>query len=221
MAVLVPSRGRPGSMGRLVTAMEATCRGDTVLVPGLDEDDPSLPEYRDVLAGRWPAEVRAGLRQVVGWLNELAVPRTLDYRVIGTIGDDNVPRTDGWDVAIMEALGKAPFAFGNDLYPFRPPGALCCHVFTRPEVIAALGYLGPPALRHSYVDDAWMAWGQAAGIEFLEDVIIEHLHFTTGAPMDESYRQSQGHAGADATAFAAYRDGGAMAADIARIRAVL
>jgi hypothetical protein len=227
-------------MKRLIESMRETCRGDTILVAGLDSDDPALAGYpvpvkrsTEPVTGfgsRRPGpvappgpvyEVRPGLRQVVAWLNELAVKRTGQYRVLGTIGDDNVPRTDGWDVRLMEALEKTPFAFGNDLYPHRPPGALCCHVFIRSEIVAALGCFGPPVLRHSYVDDAWMAWGRAAGITFLEDVIIEHLHFTTGAPMDESYRQSQDLAGADAAAFAGYRDGGAMAADIAKIMSVL
>ena len=43
-----------------------------------------------------------------------------------------------------------------------------------------------------YVDDAWMAWGQAVGIEFLEDVVIEHLHPTAGkSETDASYETSE------------------------------
>ena len=187
LLLAVPSRGRPQSIARLWEAMSATCRADTRLLVGLDEDDPwregypEGPEY----------EVRAGLRQVVAWSNALAVPRTGDYRAIGAIGDDNLPRTDGWDVRILEALESAPFAFGNDLYPSRPPGSLCCHVFCRSEVIKTLGYFGPPVIRHMYVDPVWMAWGTATGITFLPDVILEHLHYTAGkSPVDESYALS-------------------------------
>jgi hypothetical protein len=122
LLLAVPSRNRPASIARLWDAMANTCRTDAELVVGLDEDDPQRPEYPP-----GPEyEVRAGMHQVVAWTNELAVPRASMYRAIGAIGDDNVPHTDGWDVKIMGALEKTPFAFGNDLYPGRAPGTLCC-----------------------------------------------------------------------------------------------
>ena len=43
-----------------------------------------------------------------------------------------------------------------------------------------------------YVDLAWMTWGHVAGITFLPDVKIEHMHFMEGkAPFDESYQRSR------------------------------
>lgn len=216
LLVAVPSRGRPDNLARLMDAMADTCRGDTHLVVGLDTDDPERwaypegPEY----------EVRPGLRQVVGWLNALIVPRVDDYRFVGHLGDDNVPRTIGWDVRIMEALRRTPFAFGNDLYPLRTPGSLATHVFTRVEVVTALGYFGPPVLRHMYVDNAWQAWGEATGMTFLPDVVIEHLHYTVGkAPVDESYTASSAHMATDAARWSVYvRDPAGLVGDIARIR---
>jgi hypothetical protein len=228
LLLVVPSRGRPQSVDRLWTAMQETCRGQTDLVVGLDEDDPLLLEYSETgldpasgdLSGGPEFVIESGLHQVVAWVNHLAVPRAQDYRFTGHIGDDNLPVTEGWDVAIMEALGKTPFAFGNDLYALRPPGSLCCHIFMRSEIIAALGYFGPPCLRHSYVDDVWMAWGKAAGITFLDDVIIEHLHDTVGkSEPDSNYRASRALMGADSVAYARYcADDDGLAADIRKIR---
>ena len=212
LLVVVPSRGRPQNIGRLADAMAATCRGDTTLIVGLDDDDPTAGQYPD-----GPAyEVRAGLRNVVPWINELAVPQVGNFRWIGHIGDDNVPLTDGWDVAIMEALEATPFAFGNDLYP-RAPGSLCCHVFTRSDVIGRLGYFGPPSIRHMYVDVAWMAWGVKTGITYLHDVILEHRHFTTGAPHDDVYATSQALIPSDLERWHDYCNSGQLNADIARI----
>lgn len=186
LALVVPSRSRPWNIARLWEAMGQTCRGDTTLVVGLDQDDPLResyppgPEY----------VVRDGLRYVVPWINELAVPAAREYRFVGHIGDDNVPRTVGWDVSLTSALADTPFSFGNDLYP-RTPGSLCCHLFCRSEVILALGYLGPPGFRHMFVDNVWMAWGTAVGITYLHDVVLEHMHYTVGkAPVDESYLAS-------------------------------
>lgn len=205
LLLAVPSRGRPGNIARLHDAMTATCRADTVLVVGLDEDDPCLPEYLWYQNEQgWAAVIRPGLRSVVPWINAIAVPRARYYRAIGHIGDDNVPMTDGWDVRIMSALEHSPFAFCNDLYP-RPPGSLSCHVFMQSEVTQRLGYFSPPEPVHMYTDVIWMAWGTATRIIYLHDVVIEHRHFTTGkAPFDESYGLSNSRIPADLDAYHAY-----------------
>ncbi len=206
LAVLVPSRGRPGNINRLVEAMGETCRGDTTLVVGLDEDDPTRGEY-------WPAFADTENREpvvrppqrLVAWLNELATERADDYRFLGHIGDDNVPRTVGWDVRIMESLERNLFCFGDDLDPGREKGSLSIHVFMRSEVVRKLGYMGPPAIQHMYVDPVWFAWGQATSIEFLEDVVLEHLHYSLGrSPLDDSYEHSTGLIPQDCAAYNAY-----------------
>lgn len=215
MILLVPSRGRPHNITRLVQSMQDTCQGETRLAVGLDRDDPALPLYPSIVPHRY--EVRSGMRQVVAWINHLAVQFAGECDAIGTVGDDNVFRTPGWDLRIAEALERTPFAFGNDLYP-RAPGSLCCHVFCRSEIVARLGYLGPPQLRHMYVDPVWMAWGQAAGITYLHDVIVEHLHYTNGkAAYDPSYAASVGFMGADESAYREYCRSGRLNADIRKI----
>lgn len=229
LLLVVPSRGRPESVRRLMEAMRDTCRADTKLLVGLDDDDPAKLAYFNVakdLAGsldfEWELVVRPDLRGVVPWLNHLAVERAGDCRFIGTIGDDNVPRTDGWDLRVTEALERVPFCFGDDLYPGRPTGTLCCHVFMRSAIVKTLGYMGPPALKHMYVDPAWMAWGEAVGIEFLPDVVLEHMHYSAGkSEMDESYAASTALIPEDLDRFNAYcADPEGLNADIARLRGI-
>lgn len=183
--------------------MQATCQGETDLVVGLDSDDETIGEYPD-----GPGyEIRGDMqRQVVGWINALAMPRAGKYRAIGHFGDDCIPRTPGWDRRVMQALGRKPLAFGDDLErDQRPEGSLPTHVFMLSRVARKLGYFGPPAMQHMYVDFAWMAWGDAAGITYLPDVIIEHMHFLGGkAPMDDSYRLSRQLTGRDLAAMQGY-----------------
>lgn len=212
---MVPSRGRPLNIRRLWLAMQDTCRGDTHLLVGLDEDDPCLEEY---LALEGPEyEVRSNLRQVVAWLNVLAMPRLNEYWAVGTVGDDNVPMTGSWDLRIMEALDQTPFAFGNDLYP-RAEGSLACHVFARSEIIGDLGYFALPSLRHM-ADLAWQAWGEACGITFLRDVIIEHLHFTNRkSEPDQTYLDASACGGEDMIEFQRYiADPDGLNADVTRM----
>lgn len=207
LAVIVPSRGRPQNIARLHEAMNRTCRGQTDLIVGVDDDDPHLDDYRTFTGGT--VVIRPGLKgRLVQWLNELAVPKARTHRFVGHIGDDNVPHTVGWDVRIMESLERNLFCFGDDLDPGRPAGSLSIHVFMQSEVIKRLGYMGPPSIRHMYVDPVWFAWGNATSIEFLPDVVIEHLHYTISgkALEDESYRASTGLIPTDCANYNQYCD---------------
>lgn len=190
LAIVLPSKGRPHNMTRLLEAMEKTCEGDTTLIVGLDLDDPTRASYP-----QGPTYVvEDGLqRKVVQWINLLAVPRVKEYRFIGHFGDDCVPRTPGWDVRLMEALEHTPLAFADDMeYGQRPAGSLPTHIFMRSNVVRKLGYVGPPEIQHMYVDLAWFAWGNKTGITYLPDVQIEHMHFLEGkAIMDASYQLSR------------------------------
>jgi hypothetical protein len=220
LALIVPSRGRPQNVERLVDAMEKTCRGDTQLVVGVDrdEDEKTLEAYQALT----PSDlvVRDGLRgRLVEWLNVLARSRARSFRYLGHIGDDNVPLSDGWDVRVMESLERqAPvgFCFGDDLDPGRPPGSLSIHIFMTAEVVRRLGYMGPPRLRHMYVDPVWYAWGTATTIDFLPDVVLEHRHYTLGrSPRDASYEASTGLIPADCAAYNEYcRDPAGLNGDI-------
>lgn len=193
--------------------MAETCTGDTTLLVGLDADDPVSGDYPDGVS----YVVRPDLHKVTAWCNELVVPRTGDYRYVGHIGDDNVPRTPGWDTAVMAALEKTPFAFANDQYP-RAPGSLCCHIFMRSEVVETLGYFGPPSIAHMYVDVVWMAWGTACGITYLHGVLIPHLHYTTGSsPHDQTYAVSFSGTSDDLDAWHGYCRSGQLNADIRKL----
>ena len=214
MLVVVPSRGRPGNIERLHRAMLQTCSLDTQLVVGLDTDDEH--NYQRIDGVEY--EVRDDLHYVTGWNNELVKGRLGDYEIIAAgIGDDNLPRTTYWDTQVKWALEQVPFAFCNDLYP-RAPGSLSCHMFMRREVVEKLGYVGPPSIAHMYVDVAWMAWGLACGVKYLHEVIVEHMHFTTGKSQNDStYSGSQALIGPDLENWHAYGRNGGLNADIEKL----
>jgi hypothetical protein len=203
LAVLVPSRARPGNAARLLDAMEQTCTADTKLVLGLDADDPYLDDY-------WQLDceqvVKPNLHhKLVEWLNVMAHERS--ESLIGHVGDDNVPRTVGWDEQVHESLERNEFCFGNDLDPGRPPGSLSIHIFMRRTVVDRLGYMGPPQIQHMYVDPVWYAWGNATSIEYLDDAVLEHMHYSLGrSERDESYNFSTGLIPRDCRAYNDYCD---------------
>lgn len=173
--------------------MDQTCRGHTLLVVGVDDDDPALDDYLAI--GGCRIVTQHGLRgRLVDWLNVLSAEYAQSYRYLGHIGDDNIPSTDGWDVRVVESLaaqGDIGFCFGDDLDPGRTKGSLTIHIFMTSEVVRRLGYMGPPSIAHMYVDVCWQAWGTATSLEYLPDVILEHRHYSLGkAKIDESYAAS-------------------------------
>jgi hypothetical protein len=193
--------------------MAGTCRGDTDLIVAVDDDDPA--NYRSLDLTTLVTGPRLSL---VGWLNVLATEYADQYDNIGHFGDDNLPRTIGWDVRIEESLERNLFCFGNDLDPGRVPGSLSVHVFMRSEVVDKLGYMGPPSIQHMYVDPVWFAWGAATSIEYLGDVVLEHLHYTLGkSPADESYRRTTALIPEDLQAYKDYYWGGHMNHDIKKL----
>lgn len=198
--------------------MDQTCRADTRLIVGLDLDDPSTPEY---LALDRPGVQFVCDSQVtlVEWINRLAIPAAKEHRYIGHIGDDNVPRSVGWDARIIESLKRqrTGFCFADDLDPGRQPGSLSIHIFMTANIIQKLGYMGPPSIQHMYVDPVWYAWGQATSIEFLGDVVLEHMHYSLGkSPRDETYNLSTARIPEDCTRYNDYCEDG-LNADIRKL----
>jgi hypothetical protein len=129
LLVITPSRGRPQRLREMLDACLALSAADTDIVVGCDDD---LDGYRE-LAGRysdgrvrWFGGPRTGF---AGWTNRLAsrytqadpdgdghLPR---YRAFASLGDDHIPRTQGWDKLLLEAIdqmGGSGIAYGNDLF---------------------------------------------------------------------------------------------------------
>ncbi len=181
LLVIVPSRGRPHNIARLVEGW-STAESAHLLV-AVDDDDPTRAEYDA------PWLITGPRRRLGPTLNRLAVKYAPSYRMIGFMGDDHLPRTLGWDTAVRSALDEmgTGIVYGDDLLQHeRLPTA----VFMTSDIVEALGYMSPPDQVHLFLDDFWLALGrQARCIRYLPDVVIEHLHpFAHKAPMDERYR---------------------------------
>jgi hypothetical protein len=127
--------------------------------------------------------VKPGMRgRLVEWLNRLAVAAATvqvhrAYRRRQRSAHRRLGRADHREPATASTVG---FCFGDDLDPAahaREPVDPHLHDL---DVIRRLGYMGPPRIQHMYVDPVWYAWGQATSIEFLPDVVLEHMHYSLG-----------------------------------------
>lgn len=219
LLVIVPSRGRPANVARLIGALEHTMGSEGELALGLDDDDPALPETRDVIAtAPFPVRVRVGRRNTwAGWTNEIAVPAADRFRALCSLGDDHVPLTPGWDIQLINAIraaGGTGFAYGDDLLQGH---RLPTSVVISSDIVRTVGWLCQPSLRHYFADNVRKSLGDAAGcIRYLPDVIIEHRHRTRTGHSDATYAEALAHWTADRAAYDTWR-AERMAEDVRKI----
>jgi hypothetical protein len=216
LLIIVPTRGRPTSMARLVHALRATSQAATDLVFASDDDDEASAHAAAALGIYCVTGPR---NHLVGWTNVVARHCTGRYRALASLGDDHVPCTPGWDRLLLEAIdamGGTGFAYGNDLLQ---GAALPTAVAVSSNIVSALGWMCEPSMRHYCIDNVWKDLGEGAGcLAYRPEVIIEHVHPLAGkADPDATHLQSTAR---DAEDFAAYRHWKLwrMTADIATLQ---
>lgn len=187
--LLVPTRSRPDNAKEVLQAhKEFSCRTDLTFI--VDDDDPTLPEYRSAVGVEYIYTVTNKSRGMAWPLNYVAKKFSKSgYEFFSFIGDDHRFRSPDWDVKLMQAIGSKPgIGYGNDLLQgARLPTA----VVMSASIVQELEGMVPPNMRHLYLDNFWKQLGEDLGnLNYLSDVIIEHLHPVAGkAEWDEGYRE--------------------------------
>ena len=197
--VIVPTRGRPDASLEFHKEFLAKSMISDLMF-AIDEDDAdSYPRIDGVL---YEVNPRMGMN---GTLNYVATKYADKYKYIAFMGDDHRVRTFGWDLVMAERIGSLGVAYGNDLIQGQ---ALPTSVMMSSKIIKAIGYMAPPKQKHMYLDNFWLDLGtRLNAIHYLEDVIIEHLHFSVGkSDMDSSYQETNDSAiyNADKVAYDEY-----------------
>lgn len=221
IAVLVPSRGRPQNIARLIKGFEETAADleNTHLIVGVDDDDVTKDEYLKLAAPFLRIIVGPRLR-LAGTLNEIAVQHMDSYDILGFMGDDHLPRTKGWDDRMRADMVPMGVLYGNDL--IQGPN-LPTEVFLDSEIVKRLGYYVPKGFIHLFLDNTWKTWGERVGtLKYLNDVVIEHLHFINGkAEHDAGYVEVNAPEvwSADEVRYNTYVSSGELDEDIRKLRA--
>ena len=208
LLIVMPSRGRPQNIARLLDAVHATARLRTLVHVAVDDDDETLPQYQAVMAkaGKPGDALETGPRKGLGgWTNEVAVRRAGEFRFLASFGDDHRPRTPGWDRALVAAIGEmggTGFAYPWDGVREDIPEA----VVMSSDIVQALGWMCEPSLSHYFVDNVWADLGRHAGcIRYLRAVAVDHLSPTSGKVAgDATYAASSEKITADHEAYAAW-----------------
>lgn len=213
LTVIVPSRGRPQNIVRLMQEWHDT-QADARLCVVVDADDPTRAQY--------PGEpLVVERKRLCPTLNEVAMTVSTPY--VGFIGDDHSVKVPGWDALVCENLASmgTGIVYGDDGLV---GAALPTAWFMTTNIVHALGYMVPPGLIHLYADNAIHILGQRTGcLRYLPELSVEHLHPAAGkAPWDARYAEvnSQAQYHADQAAYDAYVSL-ALDEDVAKIMALM
>lgn len=181
---ILPSRGRPNNVKRLIEAWSRT-GASTPVELCLDADN--APQYEALqMPSCWKVVVGLRSRLLSGIYND-CFKRNPDEPWYGFIADDVVPLTNDWDVRLIEAAGRAGMAVpdgGHDMN-----GAP--HFVLGGDLVRSVGWLSLPGLDRLYIDTVWQNIAERRGVlRSVPHVVLEHRHFSNGkALMDSTYQK--------------------------------
>lgn len=227
LLVIVPSRGRPQNLPRMVDAWRDTgAFGRAALLFAVDADDPEIGAYRD--AHRAAAFLPVGMYVAARWepmvtkLNHVAFQHSQGPFALGFAGDDHVPRTPGWAARYLDELHalRTGIVYGDDGMQGE---ALPTQWAMTADIVRALGRMVPADVEHLYCDNAIQELGLKADcLRYLPDVLIEHMHPMAGkAASDHGYARVNHpeQYGRDQKAFLEWTTG-LMGIQVAAVRAL-
>lgn len=183
LLVIVPSRGRPQNIDRLVTTIRATTKRVDILVCLDDDDAANYPRLPGV-------EYRVGPRvRFCATVNEASADFTR-YPYFAVLGDDVVPETIGWDEKLIAPLRGKPFGISYGADGNWPNGELPTHIVVTSTMQKTLGWLCVPGLIHLCADMGWLDLGNALNaLHYCPDVSMQHYHRWGGRAADDATYQ--------------------------------
>lgn len=198
LAMICPTRGRPEAVHRMGDAWERTWAhqdnvfGVSKLFWIVDADDPELAGYKKAIDEYEWMDVGSIPKwmPMVPKLNWAARQLSTMFTCVGFLGDDHLPRTDGWALRLAAALDNMPSAtgivYGRDGLRDK---ALPTWWAMSSNIVAKLGRMVPADVQHLYCDNSIYQLGAKSGtLEYLDDVLIEHMHpVAAKAEWDPSY----------------------------------
>ena len=177
LLVIVPTRGRPQNAARAMNTWVTTGAFDHAdLCFAVDSDDQEATRYGLLAGGPAIFQWHSGWVPMVHKLNRAARALVPEYRYVAFMGDDHIPRTDGWALRYCEELAEmgTGIVYGNDLIQGHK---LCTQWAMTTDIVRALGRMVPAPVEHMYCDNSIMDLGLAVDrIRYLPGVRIEHAH---------------------------------------------
>jgi hypothetical protein len=191
LLMMCPTRGRPDRVLDMLRSFYATRSEGTKIILITSEDDPKYSTYEIVLYSEHHLCIKS---RYLPDKQNYVVNLYPDVPYYGSVNDDHIFRTKGWDTQLIEAIEKQGngwgLACGNDLMNANwfehqhPSGCVISG-----NIVRALGYYDYPKF-HSYRIDTWEQelFNGIKRLFFVPEVTIEHCHaHRNKAAVDENY----------------------------------
>lgn len=207
LALIVPTRGRPENIRKVISAWDFTNAWDVAdLVLAVDADDPEIRRYHELAAEHEHPDTGEDLFRVIEYTSWLPMAAKLNataarlaaegtYFALGFAGDDHLPQTINWAeryLTVLHELGTG-MVYGDDGYQGRK---LSTEWAITADVVTVLdGRMVPAPVEHMYSDNSMMDLFDLAGaVRHLPEVRVEHFNPYAGgkAPMDDQYKRVNG-----------------------------
>lgn len=172
---LIPSRGRPDKVERLIASGRPTERGLIII------DADQLHAYEHIkMPANWQLVAWPAAR--IGDHFNHAFKEYPDEPWYALGADDLLPPA-GWDAQLAARISPTDIIWPNS------DSGRCTHPVIGGDLVRCAGWLAAPGLKHFYVDNVWHEIAQRLRCTGLMDIVVPHLHFTNGgAAYDETYR---------------------------------
>lgn len=197
ISILVPSRGRPDKLWKLVETALDTATGDIEILAYIDKSDPCKAEYKKLAALQPKLKIFVGPDSTVAWaVNMLGLNATGD--AVMPLGDDTVFCTYAWDGVAKEA--KAKFPEGLWMAGVDDGRSGFSHIIYDREWFNALGYWWPVIFNHWGADE-WLtdiAKHQAVNrYVMFKEFLVRHDKVGEACQTDETYHRIRGNTNRD------------------------
>lgn len=202
ISLLLPSRGRPTSVDRLIASARATAHAPENLefVIRLDDDDPTtvhphLTQYREQSSVKLLTGPRTTLS---AYWNECW--RVARGPIFAQMGDDIVFRTQNWDQMVLDAFDAVPdkiaLVHGDD------GGSngknFATHGFLHRHWTDTLGYFTAPYFSSDFGDSWLMDLAERVGRRRYIEMLTDHLHPVHGkGEWDQTHQERLARHSAD------------------------
>lgn len=193
ISLIVPTRGRPQQLARMLASLVDTtqCLAKLEVVLVVDADDPASRDVRQERLTIRHVVVPPGL--TMGSLNRAGVSASTGD-ILMLLNDDVVARTTGWDESIRACFMAFPDGIAlvhvNDTV-FRK--ALCTFPIVSRRFCELMGGICPPDYRRYRIDDHVEELFNLLGhlgerrSLYLPDVVFEHLNHVINEHGDRQY----------------------------------
>lgn len=172
VSVLIPERGRPEALDRLITSLIQTAGTDEAyeIIVGIDADDPAWLDrtpFEHVRTRYLRREREPTLGEKLNWMAQYAKGNIITF-----LSNDTTSITEGWPAKIRTAMAGLPNGIGIGYWNDALHQDHTSYWAMTRQMYATCGIFAPPWFPHWFVDTWWDEIGVLTGLKVKIDSAV-------------------------------------------------